>query len=149
LKEEIESFVPEGRQWLVKTSWTLVLNEFWRQAYPDALWILPYRSARAILDSMKRHPGMRKRSDRVKLAFIKALQIRQSEIKNAMETTVFEYHDMEDILAVDRDVKNSLIVDVKKVSQKDEEEIERFFNFVNIPINWEAVNKWIEPERMK
>ncbi len=134
LKEEIESFVPEDRQWLVKTSWTLVLYEFWKQAYPDALWVFPIRNEKAILDSMNRHPGMRRRSDKVMMAFIQVLQKCQLDIIYCKE---------------DHRVKNTLLVDVKKVSQKDKGEIERFFNFVNIPINWDAVNKWIEPGRMK
>ena len=130
LKKEIELFVPEDKQWLVKTSWTLVLHEFWKQAYPDALWILPVRNKIAILDSMNRHPGMMKRSDVVKLGFIEALQTRQ--------TKVF------------REVKNSTFIDVKKVSQKDEKELHKFFGFVGIsPVNWKKVNKWIEPGRMK
>lgn len=129
VKKEIESFVPENRRWLVKTSWTLAFSDFWNWAYPDALWILPMRDKNGILDSMNRHPGMQKRSNSVKLAFIQGLQSKQTEV------SIF--------------TKNSLIVDVKKVSQKDEGEIERFFNFVNIPINWDVVNKWIEPERMK
>jgi hypothetical protein len=129
LKKEIEKFVPKNRTWLVKTSWTLTLSEFWMQAYLDALWILPVRTEQAILDSMNRHPGMCKRSDKGKLAFIQALQTRQSEVSVK--------------------VKNSLAVDVKKVSQKDKEEIQRVFDFVNIVIDWNIVNKWIEPWRMK
>ena len=129
LKEEIESFVPEDRLWLVKTSWTLVLYEFWKQAYPDALWVFPMRNETAILNSMNRHPGMKKRSDTVKMSFIRALQLCQSE--------------------VDCEVKNSLIVDVKKVAQKDKYEIRRFFDFVNILINWKIIDNWIEPWRMK
>jgi len=129
VKKEIEKFVPENTRWLVKTSWTLALYKFWKQAYPDALWVLPARSKEAILDSMNRHPGMLKRADDVKMKFIQALQNRQFEVA--------------------RQERYNLFVDVKKVSQKDKDEIELFFKFVNIKIDWEVVNNWIEPGRMK
>jgi len=128
VRKEIETFVPEGQRWLVKTSWTLVFLEFWNEAYPNAFWILPKRSPQAILNSMNRHPGMRRHSDREMKKFISALHEYQVEVR--------------------RLVKHSLFVDVKKVSQKDQKEIKAFFDFVNISMNKAKVDDWIQPEIM-
>lgn len=128
VKEEIESFVPEGQRWLVKTSWVLTFHRFWNESYPEALWILPHRREKEILRSMNRHPGMKRRPDNMKRNFVQALQVRQHEVAGL--------------------VQYSLGVDVMKVSRRDRTEIERFFEFVNILIDWEKVNEWIQPGRM-
>ena len=129
VKEEIEQLVSADTKWLVKTSWTLILYKFWMDAYPNALWIFPIRGERSIVKSMKRHPGMRRRSDKQQRSFVKALQERQDLVRSS--------------------VKNYTDVDVFKVSNGDESEIQSFLNFISIPVDKAKINKWIEPGRMK
>ena len=129
LKKEIESFVPEDTRWLVKTSWVLTFHEFWNQAYPDAIWILTKRTTPMIFDSMNRHTGMRRRPDNMKKKFIIGLKERQAEVQAL--------------------VKNSITIDVKKISMKNWEAIENLFNFLDLKMDWDAVDKFIEPNRMK
>jgi len=129
LKEEIEELIPDDTRWFVKTSWTLTFHEFWKQAYPSALWVFPIREVRQIVKSMKRHPGMRRRSDQMQRSFVDALVKRQDLVR--------------------REVLNSIDVDVFLISKGDKYEISSFLNFIDTPIDWEVINKWIEPGRMQ
>jgi hypothetical protein len=129
IKDEIEEFVPDNVPWLVKTTWTLVFSHFWQQAYPDAWWVLVVRDPELVLDSMNRHPGMTKRPDKQKRAFIRALNIRQGILYNSDSKTAY--------------------IDVKTISQMDYNELCHLFYFLNITPNWKAIEDWIEPGRMK
>jgi len=129
LKREIESFVPDKIPWLVKTSWTLTFNSFWKSVYPKARWVLTMRPDFAILDSMNRHPGMRRRPQHMKKQFVKALKERQRQVFLK--------------------VKHSLSVDVKEISKGNESEIAKLFDFVGIVPNWDVIEQWIEPGKMQ
>lgn len=130
LKTKIQKYVPENVKWMVKTSWLLIYYEFWKWAYPKALWIFTKRNTLAIFDSMNRHPGMAKNhSDKDKLKFIDALKIRQQLIAS--------------------EVKRSYPVDVKKVSMKNDIEIMNLFEYLSIRVNWDIVDDWIKPENMQ
>jgi len=128
LKKAIEAFVPHDQPWLVKTSWTLIFYEFWKEAYPDAYWIFPYREEQSILDSMDRHPGMAKRFDKVKRDYVTALMERQIDVRLA--------------------VRKHFQVDVKKVSQMNLSQITWLFDFLDMKVSKEVIYDWIEPELM-
>lgn len=127
-KEDIESIVPEGQRWLVKTSWLLVFHDFWRKAYPEALWVFPYRSPASIMDSMNRHPKMRKHSDEQKAAFIAALHKKQETVKKL--------------------VRRSIVVYPKKIASLDMKETRKFFDFCCIRMDEGVVRDFIQPEMM-
>lgn len=129
LKDDIESFVPENTRWLVKTSWLLAFHKAWDAIYPEAVWIFPKRSEESILDSMNRHPSMRKRPDNMKRKFIQALHARQSETKSI--------------------VHNCIDIDVYKLSQQNRQEVQRLFDFLGSEVNWKVVNEWLDPKAMK
>jgi len=132
LKDRIDEIVPNDLQWLVKTSWTLIFYRFWRKAYPRARWLIVRRPIPMIMDSMQRHPAMRKRHPDERLAFIKALHNRQLETIRTLES--------ED---------DFFTVDVEKIAVRDKLECERLFEYLRIPINWEAINRWIKPSDFK
>lgn len=129
LKYLLEQVVPEGSSWLIKTSWTLLFYDFFIEAYPEARWVFPKRNLRKVLDSMNRHPGMRKHPDKQKKRFIAALQARQSFISCK--------------------VGNYINIDIEAISQRDMDEIERLFNFLGMEVDEKIVNKWIDPKIMK
>lgn len=129
MKEEIEAFVPDDQRWLVKTSWTVLLHKFWKDAYPQAYWILPKRERMSILKSVKRHPRMARRPIRMSSRFVHALQKRQHKIADQ--------------------VANRIWVDVLRISRNDKSEIEKLFQFLQIEPDFEKINKWIEPGRMR
>ena len=125
----LEQIVPEGSPWLIKTSWTLLFYDFFIEAYPEARWVFPRRNLRKVLDSMNRHPGMRRRSNKQKNQFIRALGTRQSFISGQVDTYIN--------------------VDVEAISRRDMDEIERLFNFLEMEVNESIVNDWINPKIMK
>lgn len=129
MKELIEMFVPDNQRWLVKTTWTVIWWKFWNKAYPEARWILPYRELNSVLDSIKRHPRMARRPKNMSRRFICAIYERQRELENF--------------------VNHSHEVDVFKVSQNDKKEIGSLFEFIGIPCDWDKVNEWIMPGRLK
>jgi len=130
IKEEIEALVPDDvDQWMVKTSWLLTYYEFWMNAYPDARWVFTYRPPVEIHDSINRHPSMARRSEKQKFMFIRDLQKRQREIAPK--------------------VAHHFAVSVKKVAQKNKQEINLLFKFLRIPVDWNIVSDFIEPNRMK
>lgn len=131
LKQKIDTIAPDDTPWLVKTSWTLIFYRFWVSAYPGAKWIFPMRKPEMILDSMNRHPSMRRRPDKMKKKFIKALKARQMKVMGFLHEYDFTYLNM------------------NKISKRDNDEIERLFHFMKIEINWEAVNEWIKPKDFK
>lgn len=130
LKSKIDAIAPQDTPWLVKTSWTLIFYQFWISAYPDAKWVFPMRKPEMILDSMNRHPSMRRRPDKMKKKFIKALRARQMKVMGFLHEYDFTYLNM------------------NKISKRDKEEMERLFHFLKMEIDWEAV-KWIKPEQFK
>lgn len=85
-----------------------------------------------IMDSMQRHPSMRRRLPRMRLKFIKALHKRQDDT-----IRLLSHED------------NFLTVDVEKISKRDSLECERLFKYLDIPINWETINEWIKPADFK
>jgi hypothetical protein len=130
LKDEIElNILPDKQKWLIKTSWTLIFWEFWSAAYPDAYWIFPVRPFAGILDSINRHPSMRRRPTAMKSGFVRSLHKRQKEIHSI--------------------VNNSLFVNVNKIVKKDKNEINKLFNFLDIELDWNIVESWIDPDLMK
>ena len=84
-----------------------------------------------ILDSMHRHPRMARRPENMKRNFVKALHRRQQEVIRTLSEN------------------NFITLDVDKISQRDAAETERLFGFIGIPVNWETVNKWIQPDQYK
>ena len=128
-KAKVELFVPENTRWLVKTSWVLIYYVLWMQSYPEARWVLPYRDIDSIIDSMNRHPAMRKHPHEEKVNYVTALQERQNEIRPML--------------------KYQHTVDAKKISQKDEDEIAKLFRFLEIPMQQEIIDKWLNPNWMK
>lgn len=128
VKDQIEHFVPDNTLWLVKTSWILIFWQFWSLAYPGARWLFPTRSKDKIIDSMNRHPGMRKRSNRKKEAFIDALIQEQKAAKHKVSFHQFN---------------------IESIVQKDPWEIDMLFTFLGIEPNYNIINDWIDPEIMK
>lgn len=130
IKEEIEQLVPEGTKWLVKTSWLLAFHKFWNWAYPDARWVLPIRAKVDILDSISRHPGMKRRSPVVARDFVEALLTRQCEVKRVVE--------------------NGVVSQVHRVSNGDMYEMRKVLSFsLQKPTDFVKSLKWIEPGKMK
>jgi len=127
-KNLLEQIVPEGSSWLIKTSWTLIFSDLFIEAYPEARWVLPKRNLRKVLDSMNRHPGMRRHPNKEKKAFIRALQARQSIISSQVDKYIN--------------------IDVEAISKRDSAEIERLFIFLGMTPDWEIINKWIDPKIM-
>lgn len=131
LKQRINQIAPDDMPWLVKTSWTLVFYRFWLTAYPKARWIFPMRKPQMILDSMNRHPSMKRRPERMKVKFIKALKDRQIQVMRFLHEYEFTYLNMD------------------KISKQDKAETERLFHFLHITIDWKKVNAWIQPRQFK
>lgn len=80
LREAIEKIVPHGEPWLVKTAWTLIFYDIWKEAFPGAKWVIVSRHIKNIVQSVKRHPKMalHKRKDVKK--YIKALHKKQDQV---------------------------------------------------------------------
>jgi hypothetical protein len=128
-QNDIEQYVPDGKRWLLKTSWNLIFSRSLIEFYPEALWVLPWRDRELIFDSMNRHPGMARRQDSVKKKFIRDLQSKQKMIA-----------------ATDR---NSIFVDISKLAQISSSELVKLFGFVGIRPDWKTIEEWIQPERMR
>jgi len=126
-QKRIERYVPDDVRWLVKTSWVLIFCDLWMEMYPDALWVFPTRAPQKILESMNRHPGMRRRPDKQKKRFINALQQRQSDISSR--------------------VRDYINLDVDAFIQQENNEVERLFDFLGMELDSGIVDNWIEPDR--
>ena len=130
LKDEIElNILPDKQKWLIKTSWTLIFWEFWNAAYPDAYWIFPVRPFMGILDSINRHPSMRRHPTAMKNNFVRTLHRQQKEVHSI--------------------VNNGLFVNINRIAKKDKGEIRKLFNFLNIELDWYIVEQWIDPKLFK
>lgn len=123
-KQDIEQFVPDGKRWLVKTSWNLIFSMSMRQMYPEALWVLPWRDKNKIVDSMNKHSGMAKRQDFVKGKFVDNLQSIQKEIGC-------------------EGVQYSTFIETKDLSQISYTEITKLFGFVGIKPDWVMIKKLV------
>jgi len=129
LKKEIEAFVPEDTPWLVKTSWSLIYWRFWVEAYPNAKWIFPTRDTIKIVDSMNRHPGMRKHPDGQKHQYIAHL------LRNA--STV-----------IDQEVDYTY-VDMEGLADRNPRVLADLFRFLELEPDFKVINTWIKPEMLK
>lgn len=129
IKERIEAFVPEDTPWLVKTSWTLVLWEALAYAFPDARWVFPLRDPSKIIDSMNRHPGMRRHPDEEKNRFVTALLEKTSRVIDA--GVRFTY------------------VNVEHLVDGDPETIESLFEFLGMDPDLEKISNIVKPEMLK
>ena len=129
IKSEIEEFVPDDTVWLVKTSWCLVFWKFWVIAYPNARWVFPTRDTLKVVDSMNRHPGMRKHPDGQKHQYIANLLRAASEV-------------------IDCGV-NYTYVDIEGLADRDSQVIDDLFEFLDIVPDYDIVKEWIKPEMLK
>jgi hypothetical protein len=129
IKSEIEEFVPEDTPWLVKTSWCLLFWKFWRGAYPNARWVFPTRDTLKIVDSMNRHPGMRKRRDGVKRQYVANLLRRASDVIDSGANYTF--------------------VDMEGLADRDPAVIGDLFRFLDITPDYTVIKNWIKPEMLK
>jgi len=125
LKKEVEEFVPKDQRWLVKTSWCLIYWRFWRQAYPKARWLFPTRDTLKIVDSMNRHPGMRRHPDGEKHQYIAHL------LRNAGNVIASGAH--------------YAYVDIERLADRDPETIEALFRFLKMKPDYKIINEWIQP----
>lgn len=133
MKELIEGYVPDNRRWLVKTAWTLIFSDFWRKAYPDALWVFPDRDVDLVIGSMNRHPGMAKRSDKIKKSFVRHLFIRQVKLMDLMSG-----------------VGRYMTANAKKISERNTVEINELLDLIGIDTpKWGEINDWIQPSIMR
>jgi len=129
IKKDIEEIVPEDTPWLVKTSWCLIFWKFWVMAYPNAKWIFPTRDTLKIMDSMNRHPGMRKHPDKEKSQYIAHLLRAASA-------------------AIDYKV-NYTFVDMEGLADRDPGVIGDLFRFLEIKPDYDVIKDWIKPEMLK
>ena len=128
-KKDILSFVPDDTPWLVKTAWCSIFWEFWETAFPEARWVFPTRDTLKIVDSMNRHPSMRRHPDGVKRQFIANL------LRNAGA-------------AIDAKV-NYTYVDIEGLVDKDPIVIGDLFRFLDITPDYKVINDWIKPKMLK
>ena len=128
-KDKIEKFVPQDIPWLVKTSWCLIFWKFWRTAYPNAKWIFPTRDTLKIVDSMNRHPGMRKRKDGVKRQYIANLLRNASDVIDSKANYTF--------------------VDMEGLADREPAVIGDLFRFLEIKPDYKVIQDWIKPEMLK
>jgi len=128
-KKKIESFVPEDTTWLVKTSWCLMYWEFWVKAYPNAKWVFPTRDTLKIVDSMNRHPGMKRHKDGQKCQYIAHLLRAAGKVIDAKVNYTF--------------------VDVEGLADRDPAVIGDLFRFLEIKPDYKVIGDWIKPEMLK
>ena len=128
LKKEIEVYVPSDTPWLVKTSWTLTFWKFWHEAYPDAKWLFPIRDIDKIVDSMNRHPGMKRHPDVEKFDYVMALQRRRFE-------------------AITAEVNNK-IFNIEYFVDKENDIVRGVFDFLEIDPDWDIINEILVPKML-
>lgn len=58
-RRDILKMVKTEGPWLIKTAGTLRHWQKFEKAFPDCKWVLPIRPTKDIVESMKRHPGMK------------------------------------------------------------------------------------------
>lgn len=126
-REDILKFVETDGPWLVKTGQVLLKWQYWRGAFPDAKWILPVRDTDEIIASMKRHPGMRHRSEDDMLRRI----TRAKELQAAVIASG----------------ANIFSVNPKDIATGNESIARWLIEECGLEFNQEAWQKWIEPER--
>ena len=80
LKSLIDDIAPRETPWIVKTSNLLLTWQAWHKLFPNATWIFPRRDSEQIIESVKRHPVMGKRSDNQIRKFIESLIERQNKV---------------------------------------------------------------------
>jgi len=129
LKDKIERFVPNDTPWLVKTSWCLIFWKFWVISYPDARWLFLTRDTLKILDSMNRHPGMRKHPDHQKHQYISHLLCKASDVIDLNPYYTF--------------------VDVEAIADCDKEEVDRVLGFVGLTPDYDIASNWLQSEMLK
>lgn len=127
VKDRIEHFVPENTPWLVKTSWVLVFWQFWHKAYPKARWLFPLRKTKKIVNSMNRHPGMRRHSTGKKREFIQALDHSRELAKRHVL-----FHEF----------------GIERIAKRDRREIDTLFTFLDLEPNYTIIDDWINPEML-
>jgi len=126
-KDQIESLVNESGPWLVKTSNILMTWRLWKEAWPDAKWILPIRPLENIVDSAMRHPAMKKHGRKRISKYIIALQQRQALVaSHSMSNGNTIY-----FLDVDKLVNNP-------------EEARPLIEFCGLEFDEGIVNNWID-----
>ena len=129
LKDRIEEFVPEDTPWLVKTSWNLIFWKFWVNEYPEARWLFPQRDAGKILDSMERHPGMRRHPYKQRMNYV--LDLIQEKLRLINCGVSHYYFEINDLIVLDRKV------------------IGEMFDFLKIKPDWDIISEIVEPEMLK
>jgi len=129
IKVGIEHFVPDDQAWLVKTSWCLVFWKFWTSAYPDARWIFLTRDTVKIVDSMNRHPGMKKHPDGQKNQYIAHL------LRNASDI-------------IDHGAWFTC-VDIEAVADRDMGVIADLFDFLDMTPDQSIIDEWLVPDMLK
>lgn len=128
LRQYLKGIVPDDKRWLVKTTWTLVFSEVWKEAFPEAWWIFIERNIADIIRSVKHHPSMRKRKVNDVYVFASALRERQRYISTTIPKG------------------NCLFVDIDQVAACNMQECKRVLEFCGIEPNEEIIKTWIKPE---
>lgn len=128
-KKRIESFIPEDTPWLVKSSWCLIYWKFWATAYPNAKWLFPTRDTIKIVDSMNRHPGMKKHPDGQKKQYIAHL------LRNASSVIDYEV--------------NYNYVNIEGLADRDPQVLTDLFRFLELEPDFKVINTWLKPEMLK
>jgi len=121
----ISEIVPEQTPWLVKTAWTLIFGELWMKMFPEAKWLFVVRPIEDVIDSVKRHPAMKKRNISVVRKFIEALQDKQHFLS---EQSI-----------------NYLFVDANKIVEGDLIACEKLFSFCELDFDPIIFKGWIKP----
>ena len=129
LKDQIEKFVPEDTRWLVKTSWNLIFWEFWVNAYPEARWLFPIRPTPKVVDSMNRHPGMKRHPDKQKYSYISHLLQNQTKVADM--------------------VMHSTHVNIEQLVDLEQDVVEDLFSFLEIEADPFQLAEWLDPKMLK
>jgi hypothetical protein len=83
LRERVLALYPQDKPWLIKASSLVWFYDAFHDAFPEALWVLPWREPGDIVKSILRHPAMgRSTPDKEKLFnYVLAMQRKQGIIK--------------------------------------------------------------------
>lgn len=123
-KKQIEQRVHTEGPWIIKTAQCLFKRNAWIKAFPDALWLLPFRPVRDIIDSTLRHPKMT--NDVI------------------ARKKIIEHH-MEMQLEVEASVFFVKWVDMNRLARKNKDIAKETVEFCGLTFNETVWSEWVKP----
>ena len=131
LREAFLKIVKDNKVWLFKDSKILFLFPLFKKAFPEAIWILPYRDINKIIRSLQNHTTWQKRLSRVKRPkkYCQEMVLKLVALQDRIRSNTVNYIDIN---------SHTIVQDTNKAK--------KFIENCGLEFSEEIYNEFVSPE---